>query len=114
MIAPGTIVLFRYPYSDLQKGKFRPAVLLKQIPNEYGDWLVAMVSTQLHQQIEGLEIVIEENDPAFVKTGLKKASLIRTSRLAVVDSGILAGPIGQLEKEKLSEILAKLSNWLME
>ena len=114
MIEPGTIVLFRFPHSDLQGAKLRPAVLLKQVPNEYGDWFVAMVSAQLHQQIEGLEIVIEEDDPAFSATGLKKSSLIRTSRLAVVDAGIFVGRIGRLDKEKLSEVLTGLTNWLKE
>ena len=111
---PGTIILFRFPHSDLQRGKLRPAVLLKQVPNEYGDWFVAMISTQLHQQIEGLEIVISEDDSDFSGTGLKQSSLIRTSRLAVVDSDIFVGQIGRLENEKLSEVLARLIKWLRE
>lgn len=65
MIESGTIVLFRYPHSDLQQGKLRPALLLKQVPNEYGDWFVAMISTQLHQQVKDLEICLEENHPVF-------------------------------------------------
>jgi mRNA interferase MazF len=111
MIEPGTIVLFRYPHSNLQQGKLRPALLLKQVPNEYGDWVVAMISTRLHQQIQELEICVLESDPLFEGTGLKKSSLIRTSRLAVVASEIFVGKLGTLDKENLAEVLNRLSAW---
>ena len=83
MITSGDLVLFRFPQADLERGKLRPALLLRSIPNEFNDWLVCMVSTQLHQQIPNLEIIISTTDTDFEETGLKSDSLIRSSRLAV-------------------------------
>ena len=59
MIATGDIVLFRFPQTDLRIGKLRPALLLKELPGELDDWLVCMISSQMHQEIPGLEPVID-------------------------------------------------------
>jgi mRNA interferase MazF len=39
----GQIVAFRFPQTDLEKGKLRPALLLAKLPNEYDDWLTCMI-----------------------------------------------------------------------
>ena len=113
MITAGDFVLFRFPQADLERGKLRPALLLRNIPNEYNDWLVCMVSTQLHQQIKDLEIVISTTDRDFAATGLKTDSLIRSSRLAVVGDDIFEGRLGSLTPAKLQEIRKRLSSWLL-
>ena len=43
----GQIVLFRFPQTDLEEGKLRPALLLNKVPGEYDDWLICMISSQL-------------------------------------------------------------------
>lgn len=88
MISEGDILLFRFPHSDLVTGKLRPALAIKRIDGEFDDWLVCMISTQIRHQIYGLEIVLDGSSFNFASTGLKKASLIRTSRLAVVQASI--------------------------
>jgi mRNA interferase MazF len=93
MIKEGDIVLFKFPQTDLEQGKLRPAVLIKKIPNDFDDWLVSMVSTQLFQKAEGIEIIVSEKDLGFTQTGLKKDSLIRTTRIAVVDASIFVGKL---------------------
>ena len=114
MIKEGDIVLFRFPRTDLSNGKLRPAVLVKKIPNNFDDWLICMVSTQLHQKIEGLEVVVSSTDQEFMQTGFKKSSLIRTSRLAVVDENVFEGKLGDLPEPIFSKIKQKLSSWLLE
>jgi mRNA interferase MazF len=39
----GQIVLFRFPQTDLASGKLRPALLLKDLPGPYDDWLICMI-----------------------------------------------------------------------
>lgn len=43
----GQIVAFRFPQTDLDKGKLRPALLLANLPGEYDDWLTCMISSQI-------------------------------------------------------------------
>jgi hypothetical protein len=54
-----------------------------------------MISSQLHQQIEGFDELIEEGDSDFQQSGLKKTSVVRISRLAIVEGQILEGRIGR-------------------
>jgi hypothetical protein len=42
MISEGQIVLFRFPQTDLQAGKLRPALVVRKLPGRHEDWLIAM------------------------------------------------------------------------
>lgn len=48
MISEGQIVLFRFPQTDQQSGKFRPALVVRKLPGRYEDLLVCMISSQLN------------------------------------------------------------------
>ena len=43
----GQLVLFRFPQTDLEEGKLRPALLLAKVPGEYDDGLICMISSRL-------------------------------------------------------------------
>ncbi len=43
----GQVIVFRFPQTDLVRGKLRPALILGKLPSQYDDWLVCMISTQL-------------------------------------------------------------------
>ena len=47
MIREGQIVLFRFPYTDQKDGKLRPALVIREFPGGYEDWLICMISSQL-------------------------------------------------------------------
>lgn len=97
----GQIVLFRFPQTDLEEGKFRPALLLRKLPGEYDDWLICMISSQTRHYITGFDEMVQEKDSDFGESGLKAASIIRVGRLAVVSGEILLGAIGQVSDERL-------------
>ncbi|MBC2604180.1 type II toxin-antitoxin system PemK/MazF family toxin [Puniceicoccus vermicola] len=71
-----------------------------------------MISTQIRRQIEDLEIVLRSSDPAFSATGLKKDSLIRSSRIAIVDEAIFEGKIGSNPQELFAAVRTKLAGWI--
>ena len=112
MITEGQIVLFRFPQTDQTEAKLRPALVLRRLPGQYNDWLICMVSSQLHQKIPDFDEVITPTDSDFQQSGLKLASVIRISRLAVVDSDILLGKLGQIDTQRLSRIKRTLANWI--
>lgn len=80
----GQVVAFRFPQTDLEEGKLRPALLLGKLPGNYDDWLICMISSQTHQYIAGFDEIVQESDADFGESGLKVASVIRVRRLAVV------------------------------
>ena len=112
MKASGQIVLFRFPRTDLAAGKLRPALLISEAPGPYDDWLICMISSQQHQQIEGFDERIEEGDADFQQSGLKKTSVVRISRLAVVEGDVLEGRIGRISSDRLQNIRRRLADWI--
>ena len=110
----GQVVVFRFPQTDLEEGKLRPALLLGKLPGNYDDWLICMISSQTRQYIAGFDEIVEENDGDFGGSGLKVTSVIRVGRLAVVSGEILIGAIGQVSSERLSRVKKRLADWLAE
>ena len=110
----GQVVVFRFPQTDLEEGKLRPALLLGKLPGNYDDWLICMISSQTHQYVAGFDEIIQENDVDFGESGLKVTSVIRVGRLAVVSGEILLGAIGQVSGERLSRVKKHLTDWLSE
>ena len=110
----GQIVIFRFPQTDLEESKLRPALLLGKLPGEYDDWLICMISSQTHQYIAGFDEMVQENEDDFGESGLKVSSVIRVGRLAVVSGEILLGAIGQVSSERLGRVKKRLSDWLSE
>lgn len=110
MKEPGQIVLFKFPRADLSPGKLRPALLLRAVPGRYDDWLICMISSQLHQHVRGFNEVVKEDDTDFGQSGLKKAIVLRVARLAVVDSQVLEGRIGRISDARLNRVRRTLSD----
>ncbi|MFC1974917.1 type II toxin-antitoxin system PemK/MazF family toxin [Chloroflexota bacterium] len=108
----GQIVLFQFPQTNAIPGKLRPALLLGELPGPYDDWLICMISSQLHQHIKGFDEIVDKNDPDFTTSGLKTPSVIRVGRLAVIDGNILLGAIGEIDGQRLKRVKGNLANWL--
>ena len=108
----GQIVLFRFPQTDLEQGKLRPALLLGKLPGPYDDWLICMISSQTWHYIQGFDEIIQEDDADFVASGLKAPSVIRVGRLAAVEEQMLLGATGEINSERLQRIKTRLADWL--
>ena len=112
MISDGQITLFKFPQTDQQTGKLRPALVLRKMPGRYNDWLICMISSKLHQKIQELDEVITTEDSDFIQSALKLPSVIRVSRLAVVEGDILLGKLGQISHDRLSKVKQNFAKWI--
>jgi mRNA interferase MazF len=108
----GQIVLLPFPYIESDEIKLRPAVLLRQLPNAYDDWLLCMITTKLYQEIKDLDIIISDKDEDYKDSGLKQKSLIRVSRLAVANKSQIPGVLGSISSKRLNVIKTNLVNWI--
>jgi mRNA interferase MazF len=106
----GDIVLALLPQAD-GRGKNRPTVVLRRMPG-FGDLLVCGISTQLRQQIADFDEIIEPSHSDFETSGLKAASLIRLSFLAVLPASSFLGIIGSISSERHQRLLSRLSEYL--
>ncbi|MFH1096391.1 MAG: type II toxin-antitoxin system PemK/MazF family toxin [Candidatus Desantisbacteria bacterium] len=112
MIREGQIVLFRFLQTDQSFGKIRPSLVIRKLPGTYDDWLICMISSQISQLIAEFDEILSEKDADFKYSGLKESSIIRISRLAVVNKSILLGAIGEINATHLVRIKHKLSDWI--
>lgn len=108
----GQIVLFRFPQTELTEGKLRPALLLSQLPGEYDDWLICMISSQTRHYNADFDEIIRDSDTDFKASGLKLMSVVRVGRLAVVEGKMLLGATGQIAPERLQRIKSRLAAWI--
>jgi mRNA interferase MazF len=108
----GEIALFRFPQTDLNLGSLRPSLLVAPIPSSYDDWLVCMISSQLHQAIPNFDEIILKTDADFAQTRLKSDSVIRLSRLAVVSETIFVGKLGEISPARLQRVKENLADWI--
>jgi mRNA interferase MazF len=110
--APGKLALTPFPHTDLSGSKLRPVLLIRPASSRFDDWLVCMVSSQIHQVEAGLDEILMPDDPAFPMTGLKSASAIRLSMLAVLEGRLLLGAIGELPDDRFRSIRQRLGDWI--
>ena len=96
----GDVVLIPFPFTDLSGSKLRPAIVL--IATAY-DLTVCFVTTQLKWQ-EPTDVPLAPS----ANTGIKKPSLIRTSKLATLDKLLAVGRLGQLTPPELAELDGQL------
>jgi len=105
---PGDISLIRFPRANLQRGKYRPVLLLSRMPGPFGDWLICAITSQLRHEVKGWDEKIEKADDDFKGSGLKVPSLIRIGKLATVEEEVLEGVLGKISLERLERILKRL------
>lgn len=94
--------------------KYRPAIVLREMPLSYKDLLVCGISTQLNQNIPGFDEIISpaDVDLDFASSGLHSESLIRLGFLGVVPRRLGRGTLGTISKERHIRLLQKLASYL--
>ncbi len=107
----GDIVLTPLPQSD-GKLKLRPALILRSMP-PFNDYLVCGISSQLHQQVDNFDEIINQNNDDFGSSGLLQSSLIRLGFLAVLPAKNVVGNIGRISTARHNRLLKNLSDHLL-
>lgn len=109
----GQIVLTPFPYTDLSGAKFRPVLMLRRA-SRFDDWLVCMVSSRIEQAEAGFDEILLSTEVDFSASGLKAPSVLRLSRLAVLNGSLLIGSIGAIDGARLERIRQRLARWITE
>ena len=73
-----------------------------------------MISSQLSQNVTALDNVIHSSDIDFGQSGLLQTSIVRVTRIAVVEQSIFLGKIGSISSQRLERIKTQLSSWIQE
>lgn len=110
----GDLVLVKFPFANLTQAKKRPALVLFSTPVNRKDSLVtiAMVTSKL----EGLDLEGDVILKDWEKAHLLHPSLIRLSKIATLDSGLIEKRIGTLSEADRNparkQLRASMKEWL--
>jgi len=103
----GTIVLTPFPFTNLQKSKLRPALVVSQDSDGH-DTIFAFITSQIKEPISEVSLLLEVNHPDFKETGLKKESLLKLDKLVTLEKTILLGRLGRLSDDLMLKVDEKL------
>ncbi len=99
-IEAGAVVLVNFPFTDLQSSKVRPALVLTQ---KRDDVIIVGIFSKVPAYLQDSWIIIDEGDPGFKQTGLKKSSVIKTEKITVVHRPLIRKELGRLSPELLQK-----------
>ena len=94
----GSVVLVRFPFSDLSQSKLRPAVVLADCGR--GDWLLCQVTSKSYSDSRAVQVT--ESD--FAKGTLRLTSYARPAKLFTACETLIASNIGALHQDSLGRI----------
>lgn len=109
MYKPGDVVLVNFPFTDLISSKVRPAVV---IAAKGEDVIILGIFSKIPEKIQESWFIVDETDDYFTKTGLKKKSIIKTEKIAVVHNSVIRKSLGALSLNVFAEIKTKLKKTL--
>ena len=96
--AAGSVVLVRFPFSDLSQSKLRPAVVLADCGR--GDWLLCQITSNPYADTRAVRPV----DSDFRAGSLRVTSYARPAKLFSTHHTLIATNIGVLHEASLQRI----------
>lgn len=91
--AVGSVVLVRFPFSDLSDSKRRPAVVLANVGR--GDFVLCQITSQAYGDADALGL----DDDHFSSGGLQRTSFARPGKLFTAHESLIVREIGVLTPE---------------
>ena len=89
----GTVVLVRFPFSDLSASKRRPAVVLAHAGR--GDHVLAQITSNAYADDRAIELA----EGSFADGGLDRLSFVRPGKLFTANEAIIVRSVGTLTRE---------------
>lgn len=108
MVTPsvGSVVLVRFPFSDLSATKLRPAVVLADADRE--DWILCQLTSNPYADTRSVEIA--ESD--FASGSLSRTSYARPGKIFSANASIMQRVAGSLTASKHKAVIDAVINLL--
>lgn len=95
----GSVVLVRFPFSDLSSSKLRPAVVLAFAGRD--DWILCQVTGNPYTDSEAVQIA----DRDFETGSLQRVSYARPTKLFTANSSLMEIKVGRLKSAAFSNVV---------
>jgi mRNA interferase MazF len=94
----GSIVLTRFPFTDLSGGKLRPALVVSRNNSRRQDIVLAFITSKPSNPQLADALPIRPS----AANGLKVPSVVRFDKLATLETRVIAGKLGMAEPDVLA------------
>jgi len=94
----GSIVLTRFPFTDLSGGKLRPALVVSRNNSRRQDVVLAFITSKPPNPQIPDSLPIQPS----AANGLKVPSVVRFDKLATLETRVIAGKLGVAEPKFLA------------
>lgn len=103
----GDIVLVKFPFTNLEKEKKRPALLLKQISFSRSEQLnvIVMITSQIESPAIDGDVLLSE----WKASGLLHQSRVRLAKMATIESTLIESKLGKLQPKDLQKVKKEFS-----
>jgi mRNA interferase MazF len=91
----GDIVLITVPFSDLTSSKVRPALVVSSEDQSENDFVVALITTNIHRSLWPTDHALTTADKGFVATGLRFEDVFHMSRHFSLDKTLAKRKLGK-------------------
>ncbi len=101
MVSPsvGSVILVRFPFSDLSASKLRPAVVLAGVDRD--DWVLCQITSNAYADSNAVKIV--ESD--FASGNLMRTSYARLGKLFSANTSLMQRIAGELKQTTLAVVV---------
>ncbi|MDZ4846864.1 MAG: type II toxin-antitoxin system PemK/MazF family toxin [Chitinophagales bacterium] len=106
MFDKGDIVWLKFPFSDLNRSKSRPALVLSDSRvNKTGDYMLVSITSKIRE--DGLSIAIAENE---TDEPLQLKSFIRCHKLFTADKSLISGKLTRIKPRLYRKVVEKINS----
>ena len=102
-LSRGTVVLTRFPFTDLTDASLRPALVVS--PGQIGqDVVLVGISSVVRGALAPTDYTVDTAHPEFVLTGLRVTSVLRMHKLATVEQSVIVRRLGRIGPQLQAEV----------
>ncbi len=101
-LAPGSVVLVRFPFSDLSSTKLRPALVVAAAGN--GDWILCQITSNPYAD----PLAVELENAYFSHGSLHRVSYARPAKLFTASSDLVVRHVGVLYRDALMKVISAI------
>ena len=99
----GSVLLVKFPYSDLSSYKNRPAIVVAKA--EFNNLVLCQITSQKISS----KMAVNLNSPQDFDVGkLPLSSFIRTDKIFTADSSLIVRELGKVSDTKLQEVRSQI------
>ncbi len=104
----GDVILITVPFSDLTSTKVRPALVVSPEDPSEDDFVVALITTNIHRQLLPSDHAIRTTEKDFGATGLLFDSVFRMAKLFNLDKTLAKRRLGKASPVLMKKLDKKL------